>query len=152
MIEPWSRPCSFDCSITSIYLSAHHKSCRRLLARLSNRMRPGLLGLLRTRCCACTNVTKPLSTRELKDPRVSPSELQLFATGPGSASDLAPLLRECAALSTNLQTSHICYLAGSTKLFEPMLNFQRHARARSCKHKSELLQQPPIEKNYSTSA
>jgi hypothetical protein len=54
-------------------------------------------------------MTKPLSTRELKDLRVGPSELQLFATGSGSASDLALLLRECAALKLPNFTRLICY-------------------------------------------
>src|SRR5271169_4134138 len=48
---------------------------------------------------ASWRMTRLFNTLMAKDPRVSQHDLQLFATGPGSASDLAPLLRECAALN-----------------------------------------------------
>jgi hypothetical protein len=51
---------------------------------------------------ASWRMTRLFNTMMAKNPRVSQHELQSFATGPGSASDLAPLLRERAALNDEI--------------------------------------------------
>jgi hypothetical protein len=55
---------------------------------------------------ASWRMTRLFNTMMARDLIVSQHGLQLFATGPGSAGDLAPLLGECAALKEIL-TLHL---------------------------------------------